>query len=143
MSETNIETHWPFPAEPYMNPRQPAEFHARLLQMRETLCAEIRCTLSALRGQADRAPGDEADRADHERECRLQVLTEARHRRLLGAIDEALERIAQGSFGYCTLTGEDIGLARLAANPLARHTLDAQERVERLGRLRRARAGAV
>ncbi len=143
MSQSRIEMQWPFPARPYMNPRQLAYFHARLLQMRETLCAEIRRTLSALRGRTDTSPGDEADRAEHESEYRLQVLAEARHRRLLAAIDDALARIAQSSFGYCALSGEEIGLARLAANPLARYTLEAQERMERLGRLRCAPAGSI
>lgn len=54
-------------------------------------------------------------------------------RRLLQMIDEALERIEDGSYGYCVETGEPIGRKRLEAVPWARLCIAAQEKKE-LGR---------
>ena len=49
---------------------------------------------------------------------------------LLAKIDAALARIEDGTYGYCEETGEEIGLARLEARPIATLCLDAQERWE-------------
>lgn len=128
----------PSPREPYMAPAQLAWFRDRLEAMREEILGETRRALGLLRtGAADRA-GDEADRAQHETECSLRFLVQERHGRLLEAIDRALDRIERGAFGYCEETGEEIGLSRLEANPLAVLTVDAQARLERMTRLRAA-----
>ena len=54
------------------------------------------------------------------------------------AIEMALNRIDSGDYGYCEETGDEIGLPRLKANPTARLSLDAQERMERQNRLQGA-----
>lgn len=52
-------------------------------------------------------------------------------------IDSALHRIEQGEYGYCQMTGEEIGIERLKVQPLATLSIDAQEEIERRGRLQR------
>jgi DnaK suppressor protein len=138
MTEQNKAAYRPSAQEPYMGPAQLAWFRSRLEAMRHEILEETRRTLSLLRvGAADRT-GDEADRARHETECSLSFLAQERHGRLLESIDRALERIERGTFGYCGETGEEIGLSRLQANPLAVLTVDAQARLERTARLRAA-----
>ena len=46
-------------------------------------------------------------------------------------IKEALEKIKFGTYGYCDGTGEEIGIRRLEANPLAIYCIEEQERIEK------------
>jgi DnaK suppressor protein len=60
-----------------------------------------------------------------------------RSRKLISKIDQALERIVNGTYGYCEETGEPIGLRRLEARPIATLSIEAQERHERMERVYR------
>ena len=53
----------------------------------------------------------------------------------LGQVESALVRLRRGEYGICELTGEEIPIERLRANPLATRTIEAQERAERRSRL--------
>ena len=74
---------------------------------------------------------DPADRASTETDRALELRTRDRERKLLSKIDEALQRIAEGTYGYCEETGEPISLKRLEARPIATLSIEAQERHER------------
>jgi DnaK suppressor protein len=74
--------------------------------------------------------GDEVDRASRESDHTLELRTRDRYRKLQAKIDAALKRIENGTYGYCEDTGEEIGLKRLDARPVATLTLEAQERRE-------------
>ena len=50
-------------------------------------------------------------------------------------IDEAISRIDNGTYGYCEVTGEPIGLARLEARPVTTLSIEAQEMHERSEKL--------
>ena len=91
---------------------------------------EAQETLDNLRDQSYQEVGDEADRANRESEHGLELRTRDRYRKLIRKIDKALIRIDEGEYGYCEETGEEIGLARLEARPIATLCLDAQERWE-------------
>jgi len=80
---------------------------------------------------------DITDRASLETDRALELRTRDRERKLIAKIDAALERIADGSYGYCEETNEPIGLRRLEARPTATLSLDAQERHERMERTHR------
>jgi DnaK suppressor protein len=123
----------PAPGEEYMNPRQLLYFRNKLLAWRAELIEESQETLEHLRTEA-REVGDEAERASRESDNILELRTRDRYRKLLRKIDQALERIEDGSYGYCEETGEEIGIARLEARPIATLTVDAQERRELLQR---------
>ena len=58
--------------------------------------------------------------------------TKDRARKLIAKINDALERIEDGTYGYCEETGEPIGLERLEARPIATLSIEAQERHERM-----------
>ena len=53
------------------------------------------------------------------------------------SIDQALQRVENGTYGYCEETGEPIGLKRLEARPIATLSIEAQERHERMERVHR------
>ncbi|MFW5816642.1 MAG: RNA polymerase-binding protein DksA [Wenzhouxiangella sp.] len=115
--------------EPYMSPEHLEYFRQMLLNWRSELIEESQETINNLRGEV-RDVGDEAERASRETENSLELRTRDRYRKLLGKIDQALGRVEDGSYGYCEETGEEIGLARLEARPIATLCLDAQERWE-------------
>lgn len=115
--------------EAYMCPEHLEYFRQKLLNWRNELIEESQETINNLRGEV-RDVGDEAERASRETENSLELRTRDRYRKLLGKIDQALSRVDDGSYGYCEETGEEIGLARLDARPIATLCLDAQERWE-------------
>lgn len=119
--------------EEYMSPNHLAYFREKLLNWRQALIQESQETLEHLRTET-RDVGDEAERASRESDNILELRTRDRYRKLLAKIDQALKRIEDGSYGYCEETGEEIGLGRLEARPIATLTVDAQERREMLQR---------
>ena len=116
--------------EEYMNAQQLEYFRRQLLRWRDELMTEAQETLNNLRDQSYQEVGDEADRASRESEHGLELRTRDRYRKLQRKIEQALERIDDGSYGYCEDTGEPIGVMRLKARPIATLTIDAQERRE-------------
>ena len=80
---------------------------------------------------------DIADRASLETDRSLELRTRDRARKLIAKIDEALERIKDGSYGICEETSEPISVRRLEARPIATLSLEAQERHERMEKTRR------
>ncbi|MBT8052556.1 MAG: RNA polymerase-binding protein DksA [Xanthomonadales bacterium] len=115
--------------EKYMNSKQQEYFRQKLLAWRQELVEESRETISHLQ-QEVRDVGDEAERATRETENSLELRTRDRYRKLIRKIDKALIRLDEGDYGYCEETGEEIGLDRLEARPIATLCLDAQERWE-------------
>ena len=119
----------PLKKEPYMCPAHLEYFRQKLTNWREELVEESRETISNLQ-QEVRDVGDEAERATRETENSLELRTRDRYRKLISKIDKALNRIEEGEYGYCEETGEEIGLDRLEARPIATLCIDAQERRE-------------
>ena len=120
----------PTQKEEYMNPKQLEYFRQKLLAWREELMLEAQETLDNLRDKSYQEVGDEADRASRESEHGVELRTRDRYRKLQRKIEQALERIDDGSYGYCEDTGDPIGIARLEARPIATLSIDAQERRE-------------
>lgn len=116
--------------ESFMNARQREYFRRKLVGWREELVRESTQTLQHLQQDSLQEP-DLADRASVESERSLELRTRDRERKLLAKIDAALERIQDGSYGYCEETGEPISLSRLDARPIATLTIEAQERHEK------------
>lgn len=119
----------PSPDEEYMNPMQIEYFRQKLITWRDELIEESRETISNLQSEV-RDVGDEAERATRETENSLELRTRDRYRKLINKINKTLARIDDGEYGYCEETGEEIGLQRLEARPIATLCLDAQERWE-------------
>jgi len=126
----------PTDKEPFMNAKQREYFRQRLLSWKKELLRDTSQTLQSLQEDTLQAP-DIADRASAETDRAVELRTRDRERKLVQKIDEALERIEQGEYGYCEDTGEPIGLRRLEARPIATLSLEAQERHERMERVYR------
>jgi DnaK suppressor protein len=117
--------------EKYMNDMQLTYFRQKLLEWKKELLAQSKDTLDDLRQGGLNQP-DDIDRASLEVDKSLDLRTKDRARKLIIKIDQALERIEDGSYGYCEETGEEIGIERLMARPIATLCVEAQERHERM-----------
>jgi DnaK suppressor protein len=116
--------------EQYMNAVQLDHFRNILNGWKRDLMEEVDRTVSHMKDEAANFP-DPNDRATQEEEFSLELRTRDRERKLIRKIDEALKRVEDGSYGYCLETGEEIGVKRLEARPVATLTIEAQERRER------------
>lgn len=126
----------PTESEPFMNKKQREYFRKKLLAWKDEIVRESRETLQHLQNGDAHVP-DLADRASTETERSLELRTRDRQRKLVAKIDEALDRIDEGTYGYCEETGEPINLKRLDARPIATLSIEAQERHERRERVYR------
>jgi len=115
--------------EEYMNKDQLEHFRQLLLAWKRELMEEVDRTMLHMKDEAANFP-DPNDRATQESEFGLELRTRDRERKLLKKIDSALARIDDGSYGYCEETGDEIGLRRLEARPVATLCVEAQERRE-------------
>jgi DnaK suppressor protein len=116
--------------EEFMNTNQRAYFRAKLVAWRNDILREARETLDHLAEESANHP-DLADRASSETDRAIELRARDRQRKLISKIDAALQRIEDGTYGYCEETGEPIGLKRLDARPIATLSIEAQERHER------------
>jgi len=116
--------------EQYMNKEQLDHFRNILQSWKRDLMEEVDRTVLHMKDEAANFP-DPNDRATQESEFSLELRTRDRERKLIRKIDDAIGRIDDGSYGYCVETGEEIGIKRLEARPVATLCVEAQERRER------------
>ena len=126
----------PTDKEPFMNDRQREYFRLKLLDWREDILKEAKETLQHLQDENQNHP-DLADRASSETDRAIELRARDRQRKLIAKIDAALQRIEDGTYGFCEETGEPITLKRLEARPIATLSIEAQERHERRERVYR------
>ena len=124
-----IAPYKPRRGEEYMSDQQLKHFRNILSAWKRELMYEVDRTVHHMQDEAANFP-DPNDRATQESEFGLELRTRDRERKLLRKIDSALIRIDEGSYGFCDETGEEIGLKRLEARPVATLCLEAQERRE-------------
>ena len=122
--------------EDFMSPRQAEYFRLKLLRWRNDLLRDADGTLASL-SEGGILEADITDRASVETDRALELRTRDRARKLISKIDQALQRIEGGTYGFCEETGEPIGLRRLEARPIATLSIEAQERHERMERVHR------
>ena len=122
--------------EEFMNPQQVEYFRLKLLRWRADLLKEADETLASL-SEGGIHEADITDRASVETDRALELRTRDRARKLISKINQALQRVEAGTYGYCEETGEPIGLKRLEARPIATLSIEAQERHERMERIHR------
>lgn len=127
----------PTEKEAYMNPKQLEYFRQKLVAWKEELLEESKETLGHLKEESWNEP-DLNDRATVETDAALELRTRERYLKLISKIDEALIRIEKGEYGYCSVTGEPIGIKRLEARPIATMSIAAQEEHERQEKLQKA-----
>ena len=119
-----------------------AEFRQKLLSKRRDLIGDVdNLTSEALRRSRQEAAGDLSSMPIHmadigsdnwEQEFTLGLITN--ERTLLKEIDEALQRIDDGTYGICLATHRPISVARLRAKPWAKYCIE-YARLREQGRL--------
>jgi len=136
-SEIILDTDYrPAESEQFMNERQVEYFRRKLVNWKGDLMEDTKDTIEGMQEGTRNIP-DVADRASEETDRALELRTRDRQRKLVSKIDQALRRIDEGEFGYCSETGDPISLKRLDARPIATMSLEAQERHERKEKVHR------
>ncbi|MEP3052334.1 MAG: RNA polymerase-binding protein DksA [Erythrobacter sp.] len=126
----------PSDSEDYMCEQQQNYFRLLLLEWKRSIHDAADQTLQSLQDGPIRE-ADLNDRASSETDWGIELRTRDRQRKLISKIDSALQRIDQGEYGYCEVTGDPIGLKRLVARPVATMTVEAQEAHERKEKISR------
>lgn len=121
----------------FMNPVMLEYFRLKLIEWRTELLKESAETIKHTLQETELQKPDIADRASAETDHALELRTRDRERKLINKINQALDRIDDGEYGYCEETGEPISIPRLKARPNATLSLEAQERHERMERTHR------
>lgn len=109
--------------EEYMNEKQRSHFRNLLLQRKQQLLEEMDRTVHHLQDEAANYP-DPNDRATQEEEFSLELRARDRERKFIKNIEEALQRLDEGEYGYCEACGVEIGVRRLEARPTATQCID-------------------
>lgn len=117
------------PAQAYMDASQQAFFRDLLLSQRTVLQARISSEFELMRTFEPSSDPSDLGTVEEQRQWQLRLLE--REKKLLDKIDEALQRLARGEYGWCKDTGEPIGLKRLLLRPTATLSIEAKERQER------------
>ena len=117
--------------EKFMSAKMKEYFRIKLIDWKNELLKESSQTLANLQKEENSAKPDITDRASEEIERSFELRTRDRERKLINKIESAIRRIEDGSFGYCEESGEQIGIKRLEARPVATLSLEAQEMHEK------------
>ncbi len=123
--------------EKFMNVKMKEYFRQKLLKWKGDLLKESYETISNLKQSENLNQPDVADRASLENEKNLELKTRDRERKLIIKIDHALKKIENGTYGYCEETDEPISIKRLDARPIANLSIEAQERHEKMEKIKR------
>ena len=123
----------PKKSEPYMCDEQLAYFYQLLSTQRDEIIQDRADVLNDVR-MAEKnetaGVGDEQDKASAEQEITMNLRMSERNTNLLQKINAALERIENGTYGYSVISGDEIGIQRMLARPLATMTVEEQEEYE-------------
>ena len=119
----------PSKGEEYMSSAMLEHFKNKLTAWKLQLIAEATSTVSHLQTDSD-TPADPNDRASQEEEFALELRTRDRERKLIAKIDKSLKSIETGDYGYCKMSGDEIGLARMEARPTADLTVEMKTKQE-------------
>jgi len=114
------------------------EIKEKLLEMRKQILDGITETVKKEADTGKSDIGDIFDLAGTERDRELGLLLSDREREKLQAINEALDRIEESTYGICEGCEKKIRLERLKVLPFARYCVDCQSKMEKEESLRRS-----
>ena len=127
----------PTSKEKFMNTKMKEYFSKKLKNWKEELLKESFETINNLQQSESLNQPDIADRAALETDKAFELRTRDRERKLINKIDIALKKIENGTYGYCEETNEPISIQRLDARPIATLSIEAQERHERMEKIKK------
>ena len=127
MAEDLLHKHFP-PYEPkkgedYMSAKQLAHFRKILETLKKELSEDIDRTVHTMQDEAT-VFADPNDRASQETDIAIELRNRDRERKLIKKIDETLNSIDEGDYGFCAKCGVEIGIKRLEARPTATLCID-------------------
>ena len=117
--------------EKYMNAKHKAYFKKKLTEWRNEIIKTNSKSLYSNEANEEIASPDIIDQASSQAEKTIEMRTLNRQRKLLSKIDKAIKKIQDNTYGYCEETGEQIGIKRLLARPIASLSIEAQEKHEK------------
>ncbi|MDD4273510.1 MAG: TraR/DksA family transcriptional regulator [Desulfobacter postgatei] len=129
VSQVFSDSYIPLDNEPYMSKEQLSYFKGKLMQRKNELHNRITKSIKKIK-TFEATQADILDRSNSYIDLELEFKSFKRHSDMIVQVDHALERIDDGSFGYCELTGDEIGLPRLEAIPFASMSIKALEEFE-------------
>lgn len=121
--DLNIAPYKERPGEDYMSSSQQAYFRRLLLQRKRVLLEDMGRTVHHLQDEGTSLP-DISDRATQEEEFNLELRARDRERKLIKKIEDALQQLDEGHYGFCNSCGVEIGIRRLEARPTANLCID-------------------
>jgi len=121
--DLNIAPYKERPGEDYMSSSQQAYFRRLLLQRKRVLLEDMGRTVHHLQDEGAPLP-DISDRATQEEEFNLELRARDRERKLIKKIEDALQQLDEGHYGFCNSCGVEIGIRRLEARPTANLCID-------------------
>jgi DnaK suppressor protein len=125
----NVQPYQIRKGEEYMSKEQLEHFRQILSSWKQDLMQEVDRTVLHMKDEAANFP-DPNDRATQESEFSLELRTRDRERKLIRKIEETLDQIDAGEYGYCESCGAEIGLRRLEARPTATLCIDCKSLAE-------------
>jgi len=131
MEQVFVSEHWYVPAEkePYMSEGQLLYFKAKLNAKKDELAGKLSRAIQRIKA-LEGVQADILDRSNFYIDLEREVNNFERYSNMLDQVEQALRRIDEGSFGYCEITGSEIGLRRLEAIPFAALSIQALEELE-------------
>ncbi len=127
MAEELLHKHFtpyvPEPGEEFMNSDQLAHFRGILEALKQQLMEDIERTVHTMKDEAT-VFADPNDRASQETDIAIELRNRDRERKLIKKIEETIDRINGGDYGYCAACGVEIGIKRLEARPTATLCID-------------------
>jgi DnaK suppressor protein len=130
---TSKQTDCLFENDPYMSQDQLHYFQAKLINWRKELSRGLH--RSANQSLDSENSADWIDAASQQTQAEITRVNQQHSIRLVREIDDALNRIASGTYGFCIVTGEEIGIKRLSALPIAKYSVVTQEQMEQRQRV--------
>jgi DnaK suppressor protein len=119
-----------------MNKKKIEGYKKKLLEKRLDLQAELHKKTNGEMKQDMTEAMDSVDQADMNYNADYNMAWTEKINRQLREVDEALERIKEGTYGSCDMCGEDIPEGRLGVRPNARYCMSCKEALEKRGEIK-------
>ena len=128
---TTKKKYIPHSKEKYMCAKHKKFFTNELLRWKRDIVKSNSLSNLLNSGDDNVSSADMVDQASSYTDKSVEMKALNRSRKLISKINSALQRIKEGTYGYCQETSEPIGLKRLIARPVATLSIEAQEKHER------------
>ena len=126
-----MKKYTPGEKEKYMCEKQKTYFKKRLVEWKNEIIELNSKGLYLNDVDSEISSPDVIDQASSQAEKNVEMRTLNRQIKLLSKIEKAIKKIKDNTYGYCEETGEQIGLKRLIARPIATLSIEAQEKHEK------------